>query len=433
MSTVPRPDADREQPRDLPRDPEPPRPAAALFFAATLATFMAASSAPTPLYRLYQAQWSFSPAVLTVVFGIYALGLLSALLTVGALSDHLGRRPVIFAALLLQAGAIGLFLAADSTAALMVARAVQGFATGAATGALAAALLDADHRRGPLINSLINPLGMALGALGASVLVDYAPWPMRLVYGVLLAAVLAQAGLLWLVPETLAPKTLAPDTPAVRPGVLAALRPKIAVPEKARETLARITPVNVAVWGLGGFYLSLAPSLLRAATDVTSSLAGGSLVAALTASGALAIAVLRGRPAPAVLAAGTAVLAVGVATILLGVHARQLALLFAGTVVAGFGWGAAFLGVLRVLLPLAAPAERAGLMSAYYVQSYLAMSVPAILAGMLARSTGLVPATDVYAAGLLGLAALALAGMIPRRLTPSAGPAVRNLPGPECG
>lgn len=428
MSTVPRPDASPEQPRNLPRDPETPRPAAALFFAATLATFMAASSAPTPLYRLYQAQWSFSPAVLTVVFGIYALGLLSALLTVGALSDHLGRRPVIFAALLLQAVAIGLFLAADSTAALMVARAVQGFATGAATGALAAALLDADHRRGPLINSLINPLGMALGALGASVLIDYAPWPMRLVYGVLLAAVLLQAVLLWLVPET-----LAPETPAVRPGVLASLRPKIAVPEKARETLARITPVNVAVWGLGGFYLSLAPSLLRAATDVTSSLAGGSLVAALTASGALAIAVLRGRPAPAVLAAGTAVLAAGVATILLGVHARQLALLFAGTVVAGFGWGGAFLGVLRVLLPLAAPAERAGLMSAYYVQSYLAMSVPAILAGLLARSTGLVPATDVYAAGLLGLAALALAGMIPRRLTPSAGPAARSLPGPECG
>ncbi|NVO16797.1 MAG: MFS transporter [Rhodoplanes sp.] len=428
MSTLPRPDAGPVRPDDLRRDAETPRPGAALFFAATLATFMAASSAPTPLYRLYQAEWSFSPAVLTVVFGIYALGLLAALLTVGGLSDHLGRRPVIFAALLLQAAAIALFIAADSTAALMVARAVQGFATGAATGALAAALLDADRDRGPLINSLINPVGMALGALGASVLVDYAPWPMRLVYGVLLAAFVVQAGLVWLVPET-----LASESPSSRPGALASLRPKIAVPPRARETLARITPVNVAVWGLGGFYLSLAPSLLRAATDVTSALAGGSLVATLTASGALAILVLRGRPAHAVLTAGAAVLAAGVATILLGVHAHHLALLFIGTMVAGFGWGGAFLGVLRVLLPLAAPAERAGLMSAYFVQSYLAMSVPAILAGVLARSIGLVPATDVYAAGLLALVALALAGAIPRRITAPSCPAARHLPGPECG
>jgi MFS family permease len=72
------------------------------FLAFTLLTFLAASSAPTPLYHLYQETWDFSPAVLTLIFGVYALSLLGALLTVGSLSDHLGRKPVLWLALLLE-------------------------------------------------------------------------------------------------------------------------------------------------------------------------------------------------------------------------------------------------------------------------------------------------------------------------------------------
>ena len=59
--------------------------------------FLAASAAPTSLYAVYQARWGFSPITTTVVFGIYALSVLAALLTLGKLSDHVGRRPVLIA------------------------------------------------------------------------------------------------------------------------------------------------------------------------------------------------------------------------------------------------------------------------------------------------------------------------------------------------
>src|ERR1700712_2275371 len=56
-----------------------------------LLLFLAASSAPTPLYAIYQAEWGFSPITVTVVFGVYAVAVLSSLLVFGKLSDHIGR------------------------------------------------------------------------------------------------------------------------------------------------------------------------------------------------------------------------------------------------------------------------------------------------------------------------------------------------------
>ena len=65
----------------------PPR--VALYLQASIiVAFLAASSAPTPLYAVYQAKWGFTPITITTVFGIYALAVLAALLTVGSLSDY---------------------------------------------------------------------------------------------------------------------------------------------------------------------------------------------------------------------------------------------------------------------------------------------------------------------------------------------------------
>ncbi len=98
--------------------------------------FLAGSSAPTPLYALYQAQWGFSPITVTVIFGIYALAVLAALLTVGSLSDYIGRRPVLFVATLLQAAAMWVFARAHGVNELIVARIMQGIATGGAASAI---------------------------------------------------------------------------------------------------------------------------------------------------------------------------------------------------------------------------------------------------------------------------------------------------------
>ena len=113
-----------------------PRAAAFWLVAATVTTLLAASSAPSPLYAVYQAEFGFSSATLTAIFAVYVLALLMSLLTVGRLSDFVGRRPVLAVALVVQAAAMAVFLAADGVTALFVARVVQGMATGAAIGVL---------------------------------------------------------------------------------------------------------------------------------------------------------------------------------------------------------------------------------------------------------------------------------------------------------
>ena len=373
-----------------------------VFLAITLLTFLAASSAPTPLYHLYQEGLHFSAGMLTLIFGVYALSLLAALLTVGSLSDHLGRKPVIFAALVLNMLAMLLFINEGSVAWLIAARTVQGFATGMATAVLGAALLDTDRQQGPLVNSVAPLLGMACGAMGSSLLVEFAPLPTQLIYWTLLALMLVQALYVWRLPETV-------DR---IPGAVASLRPTLHVPPQARRALWLSLPVDVAVWAMGGFYLSLAPSLVRAATGSTSNLIGGGLVAVLTLSGALVIFTLRNRPASKVLRLGAALLAVGVALILTAVHSASLPLFFIATLIAGGGFGAGFLGALRSVVPLALPHERAGLMSAFYVLSYLAFCLPSLLAGNLIRSVGLIATTDGYGAVLILLALGALVALL---------------------
>ncbi|AQT11354.1 putative MFS family arabinose efflux permease [Pseudomonas protegens] len=376
-----------------------------VFLAITLLSFLAASSVPTPLYHLYQENLHFSPAVLTLIFGVYAMSLLAALLTVGSLSDHLGRRPVIFVALLLNILAMLLFINESGVQWLIAARVMQGFATGMATSVLGAALLDTDRQQGPLVSSVAPLLGMACGAMGASLLVEFAPWPLQLSYWLLLGVFVLQAGYVWRLPESVSPQ----------PGAWASLKPTLHVPVQARRALWLALPVDVAVWAVGGFYLSLAPSLVRAATGSTSNLIGGGLVAVLTLSGALMIYSLRQHPADRVLRLGAGMLAAGVMLILAAVHSASLLLFFFGTLVLGSGFGAGFLGALRSVVPLALPHERAGLMSAFYVLSYLAFCLPALLAGNLTRSFGLIATTDGYGAVLVLLSLGALLALIRQR------------------
>jgi MFS family permease len=375
------------------------------FLAITLLSFLAASTAPTPLYYLYQEQLQFSSAVLTLIFGVYALSLLAALLTVGSLSDHLGRKPVIFTAVILNILAMLLFIHADSVTWLISARVLQGFATGMATAVLSATLLDTDRQQGPLINSVAPLIGMALGGLGCGLLAQFAPAPLHLTYWLLLALFAMQAVYVWRLPESV----------SRQPGAWASLRPTLHVPIQARSTLWRVLPLNTATWALGGFYASLAPSLVRTATGSTSNLIGGATVAALTLTGALMIYTLRNRPAARSLQLGASLLPVGVVLILLGVHSASLTLFFLGTLIAGCGFGSGFLGAVRSLVPLALPHERAGLLSAYYVLSYLAFCLPSLLAGNLTHTFGLVSTTDGYGLMMIVLSVGALLASLRQR------------------
>lgn len=370
-----------------------------VFSVAAAIIFFASSAAPTPLFHIYQENFGLSPAMITIIFAAYALSVLAALLTAGRLSDNLGRRPVIFISLLMNITAMAIFFLANSANMLIAARVMQGFATGAAATALGAAILDTNHKFGALLNSITTFLGLTLGALGSGALVAFAPHPTKLVYAILGATSAAGALLVWSMPETATQKH----------GAMASLWPQVQLPVQARRPLAQVSPVNIAAWGLGGFNLSLMPSLVRVATGLTSPFIGALAVATLVFSAAVAVAAMRNQPPARALHYGSLLLITGVLGILVGVHLQNAPALLIGASAAGFGFGAAFSGSMRTLLPLAAPGERAGLLATFYVESYLAFSLPAILAGFAAPRFGLLVTT--YGFGTV-LVVLSFASML---------------------
>lgn len=380
-----------------------PSRAAFLLLASIIVFLLASSSAPTPLYAVYQAEWGFSPLTTTVVFGVYALAVLAALLTLGSLSDHVGRRPVLGVALTVQAVTMLVFASAGSVPGLLGARVLQGLATGAAVGALGAGLLDLDARRGTVANAVAAPLGTGLGALASGLLVQYLPHPTRLVYLVLAGVFVVQGlGVLGMAES---------GTP--RPGALGSLRPRLALPAAVRPAFLLTVPVLFAAWALAGFYGALGPALVRVVVGHSSFVLSGLALAVLASSGAVTVLLLHGAPPAQVMLLGTASLLAGVAVTLVAISGGTATLFFVGTALAGIGFGAGFQGAVRTVVPLAAPNERAGVLSLVFVVSYLAMGLPAVVAGFLVvHGGGLLVTAREYAATVVLLAAGVLVGLV---------------------
>ncbi len=383
-----------------------PRLGTLTYYALLMVTFLAASSAPTPLYRPYQLAWGFSTTWLTLVFASYVFALLLTLLVSGSLSDYLGRRPVVALAIIGEIAAMLVFLAADDLAWLLAARMLQGVATGVVTSALAAAMLDSDHQRGPVVASIAPLYGMGFGALIAGALVTYAPAPMHLIYWLLLVILCVQG--VWLM--------RIPETAARRPGALGALRPRIGIPPAARGPLLRVVPAVVSSWALGGFSLSLGPTLIERVSNIHNPMVGCLITFLLPFIGGISVLTLRARPPRSAVMIGTACLMLGMGGLLAGVSSDSVAVLLAGTAVAGIGFGAAFMGAMRTVMPLAPPTQRSALMAAFYTICYLSASLLSLAAGVATQHLGLLPTTYAYGTlvALLSLSALIAALAAPR-------------------
>lgn len=345
--------------------------------------------------------------MLTAIFAVYVLVLLLSLLTVGRLSDSLGRRPVLGAALIVEVAAMVLFLASDGTEWLLAARAVQGLATGAAVGVLGAYLLDLQpaggSRLGSLVNSAAPTTGLGLGAILTGLLVQYAPHPTRLVFVILAATFVLLAMATVVLPETVVPETVRPVGGAFR-----ALRPQVAVPPAARRAFTAAVPTMIATWALGGLILSVGGSLLATTFGQTNHAVVGVVLGLFAASGAVAAVLARDLAAAPMTRRGTIALIAGTGLFLAALATSSLTLFVVASAVAGGGFGSAFLGALRSITQLAQPHQRAALLSAVYVVSYLAFSIPAVIAGLLITDIGLRPTALAYGGFVAAVAILAL-------------------------
>ena len=295
------------------------------------------------------------------------------------------------------------FAGAEGVGWLFAARTLQGIATGTAMGAISAALLDLQPSNRPALGALmgaVSPLsGLALGALAAGLLVDYGPDPTRFVFWLLIAGFVVALLAVFAIPETV-----------VRDGRWrSSLRPQVAVPPEMKSAFVAAVPSLAASWALGGLILSLGASLTAGVLGESSHLAGGLPIFVMAGISALASIWLRDVAPRRTARGGLLALIAGVAVCLAALAAESSALFLIGGAIAGLGFGPAFAGVFRSL-SLRAPADgRAALLSAVYVVSYLAFSVPAIIAGAAVTQLGLRDTAEIYGLALIAIAVVALA------------------------
>lgn len=353
---------------------------------AITALVLFASAAPSPIYPLYQQLWGFSAFTLTVIFAVYVIALLAMLLTVGSISDHIGRRPVLLAGIALLIVAMAAFALADGVVTLMVARVVQGIATGAILGALSATMLDLqpDEQTGAMANGAAPGIGLAFGVIASGTLVEYAPDPRVIIYvltGIALAGALA--AVVWL-PET-SPRSGFDD----RRHLLTTVAPHASVPPEVRSVFIAGVPVMLATWSLGGMQLSLGSSVVASVLGITNHAASGVALAIFFLVAAVAAVVFsRMEPEPK-RAVGISALLVGVLTTLSGALTASTPIYLIGSGIAGIGFGTAFVAVVAMLSAVTPAAERGRVFAAVFVGSYLGFSIPAVIAGAATGHFGL--------------------------------------------
>lgn len=382
--------------------------------AAVIGLSLFASCAPTALYDSYRDAWGFSPFVLTAIFATYGLSVLVALVAVGRISDTVGRRPTMLASLAVLIVALVLFLVADGIGWLFAARALQGLSTGAAIGAAGATLLDL-HPRGDMIragrlNGIASTGSMGLGILVSAVIVEHGPWPLRMPFLLVLVLVAVLLVGVWLMPEPVAERErfrLRPAWPHV--------------PREIRGAFVFSSLGVFASWSVGSVFLSLGPRLTTIELDTSDRVVASLGVVAVCTAGTVAQA-LAGRIDPwRLTSGGAAVLVSGMVLSLVSLSLASGPLFVLGAVVIGVGWGTTYLGALGSLTTVIPTAHRAAVMSALFVVAYLSMSLPSLVAGVIATVWDVLPAFRVVGAVVI-VVATAVAFFAPRMRPPRAAP-----------
>ena len=360
------------------------------------------AGALTPLLVDYKDRFEFEPDMLTVAFAVYAAGFLIAALTLGSLSDYVGRRPVLIAGLAVQLASNLMFLWATDVSWVIAGRIIQGIASGAATAAFTAAMVELASPRHKRLAAALGSAsltgGLALGSLLTGLALELSSSASSIVFIALI--VLTVLGIVVAL--------FSRETVARAPRAWRSMLPRISVPASARAEFFAAAPVVAAVWMLAGLSGGLAPTMVRSVFGVESAFIGGFagfVAPAVSTVIGLAFTKLASRQA---MLLGIYASLIGAVVIIGGVLAGSLVLMIVGQGVAGIGFGACFSATLQLLIPLVTQQQRAGIVAAVYIVSYVAFGLPIVVEGQLVTSWGEIPAVACYAGATVILTLLSL-------------------------
>ncbi|MFC9793353.1 MFS transporter [Streptomyces sp. NPDC127584] len=379
-----------------------------LLAGAVFVVCMAGTTLPTPLYPLYQEKFGFSELTVTVVYAVYAFGVIGVLLLAGNASDTVGRRPALFLGLGFAAASAVCFLLADALGWLYAGRLLSGLSAGLFTGAATAYVMELAPKgggsRATLVATAANMGGLGCGPLLAGLLAEYAPEPLVLPFAVHLGLVAVSLGVLvWL-----------PETVRDRRGP-AAVRPRLpALPPQVRAVFVPAAIASFVGFALFGVFTSVSPAFLARYLHIDNHAVSGLVVAlAFFSSTAGQLAVDRVGVARS-LPLGCAVLFGGLVLLAAALYTDVLAFVVLSAVVGGVGQGLAFRAALASVAAAAPPDRRAAVISTLFVVAYTGISIPVIGVGVLADPLGLEGAGLVFIACMLVLVAFAAAYLIRR-------------------
>ncbi|HTU73796.1 MAG TPA: MFS transporter [Trebonia sp.] len=348
--------------------------------AAAFCVNLAFSAVPTPLYVIYQQRDHFSTLMITVVYAVYAIGVVGSLFLGGHVSDWVGRRRVLVPALAVNVASAVLFIVFPSLAGLIVARVVSGVSIGLTTGTATAYLAELHlgaggsptGRRPQVVATASNLGGIGLGPLGAGLLAQFAPSPLVIPYlifgGLLVVLALAIA----FAPET----TTRPDPrPAWRPQ-------RVAIPARARGTFFAATGAAAAAFAVYGVFNSLMPGFLAGTMHETSYAVAGAVAFSAFAAGTIAQIALGTASIATTLKVSLPVLFAGLALFTIGMWLPSLPVFVAGGIVTGAGGGLVFRGSLVAAASTAPPESRAEVLAGFFLGAYVGLSLPVIALGV---------------------------------------------------
>src|SRR3954453_14207981 len=363
----------------------------------SLVVSFATAAAPIPLYNLYRAEDGFTHFGVSMAIVRYSVGAMVGLLVLGRLSNHLGRRVTAIGSLgLLLLGCL-LLLDVHDIGTLLTGRGLMGVGTGLASSTLTSYIVDAAPARLEWLASVASSqgpmLGLTVGAIASSALVQFGPWPRDLIYLVCVGFLSVSAVLIAISPETATP------TPAAWRSLL----PRVSVPARVRHLLPVAAAVFTATWATGAFSQAFVPALVEDQLHPRGPLILGLVFAAYMAPSVLG-APIGGRFTSAVAQrVGMIIFLAGMIGIITAINVGTLALFITATIVAGAGQGIAISGTTRGLLHGSTLADRAPIFSAIYLVCYSGATFPSLISGKLSNTFSLPQIAFGY--GILALGA----------------------------